>query len=84
MPELKDQFTLLADNTDIEKPLLDDRQYRYLKLKNELRVLVISDQHADKSAASLDVNVGSFADKEYNISGLAHFCEHLLFMGTSK
>ena len=84
MPELKDQFTLLADNTDIEKPLLDDRQYRYLKLKNELRVLVISDPHADKSAASLDVNVGSFADKEYNISGLAHFCEHLLFMGTSK
>lgn len=84
MPELKEQFTLLADNSNIEKPLLDDRQYRYFKLKNDIRVLVISDPHADKSAASLDVNVGSFADKAYNISGLAHFCEHLLFMGTSK
>lgn len=84
MPELKDRFTLLADNSNIEKPLLDDRQYRFFKLKNDLRVLIISDPHADKSAASLDVNVGSFADKTYNIPGLAHFCEHLLFMGTSK
>ncbi|KAI5961327.1 STE23 [Candida theae] len=84
MPDLKEQFTLLADDSNIEKPLLDDRKYRYLKLKNDIRVLVISDPHADKSAASLDVNVGSFADKAYNVPGLAHFCEHLLFMGTSK
>ena len=37
-----------------------------------------------KQLLLLDVNVGSFTDKEYNISGLAHFCEHLLFMGTEK
>ncbi|KAK7686842.1 hypothetical protein QCA50_009917 [Cerrena zonata] len=42
------------------------------------------DANSDKSAAALDVNVGSFADKKYNVSGLAHFCEHLLFMGTEK
>ncbi|KAG7660809.1 STE23 [[Candida] subhashii] len=83
---MKDQqFTLLADNNVIEKPIIDDRSYRFIKLNsNDLHVLLINDPTADKSAASLDVNVGSFADKQYQIPGLAHFCEHLLFMGTEK
>ncbi|RCK67850.1 A-factor-processing enzyme [Candida viswanathii] len=82
---MTNHYTVLADNPHIEKPLLDDRLYRLVKLKeNDLTVLLISDPTADKSAASLDVGVGSFADKQYGISGLAHFCEHLLFMGTKK
>ena len=36
-----------------------------------------------KAAASLAVGVGSFADPPA-IGGLAHFCEHMLFMGTRK
>lgn len=77
--------TLLADNGSIEKPLLDNRSYRFVKLNgNNLHALLIHDPTTDKSAASLDVNVGSFADSEYDIPGLAHFCEHLLFMGTKK
>lgn len=82
---MSNQFTILSDDKTIEKPLLDDRSYRFIKLNNNgLRVLLINDPTTDKAAASLDVNVGSFTDKEYNISGLAHFCEHLLFMGTEK
>ncbi|OBA22978.1 hypothetical protein METBIDRAFT_76114 [Metschnikowia bicuspidata var. bicuspidata NRRL YB-4993] len=78
-------YTVLAEDSAIEKPVLDDRKYRFLKLaQNDLHVLVIHDPTTDKSAASLDVNVGSFADKKYTILGLAHFCEHLLFMGTEK
>ncbi|GEQ71646.1 hypothetical protein JCM33374_g5332 [Metschnikowia sp. JCM 33374] len=78
-------YTLLAEDSAIEKPVLDDRSYRFFKLtQNDLHVLVINDPSTDKSAASLDVNVGSFADKKYTIPGLAHFCEHLLFMGTKK
>lgn len=80
-----DKYTILADNSNIEKPVLDDRSYRFIKLNsNDLHVLIINDASTDKSAASLDVNVGSFADKNYQVPGLAHFCEHLLFMGTSK
>ncbi|RLV89243.1 A-factor-processing enzyme [Spathaspora sp. JA1] len=78
------KYTLLADDSSIEKPITDDRSYRFFKLSNDLRVLVINDPEADKSAASLDVNVGSFTDSKFKISGLAHFCEHLLFMGTEK
>lgn len=78
-------YSVVADNSSIEKPLLDDRSYRFIKLnQNNLHVLLINDPKADKSAASLDVNVGSFGDRQYNVSGLAHFCEHLLFMGTEK
>lgn len=67
----------------IEKPDLDDRQYKVITLDNKLKALLISDPKADKSAAALDVNVGAFSDYEH-LPGLAHFCEHLLFMGTEK
>ncbi|EDK46772.1 conserved hypothetical protein [Lodderomyces elongisporus NRRL YB-4239] len=85
MPDLNSQYTIVVDDSQIEKPVIDDRSYRFIKLNsNDLKVLLIHDPQADKSAAALDVNVGSFADKQYGIPGLAHFCEHLLFMGTEK
>lgn len=77
----------MANYTTIEtnflKPDLDDREYRYIELPNHLKVLLIHDSKADKAAAALDVNIGAFEDPE-NLPGLAHFCEHLLFMGSTK
>ncbi|KAG0267649.1 Insulinase (Peptidase M16) [Actinomortierella ambigua] len=67
----------------IEKSLNDDRDYRLLRLSNELEVLLIHDPNVDKSAAALDVHVGHLSDPK-NLQGLAHFLEHLLFMGTAK
>ncbi|SCV05946.1 LANO_0H18668g1_1 [Lachancea nothofagi CBS 11611] len=75
--------TYVNHNTDFKKPVLDDRKYRFISLPNNLKALLIQDPETDKSAASLDVNIGSFDDPEY-LPGLAHFCEHLLFMGSSK
>jgi len=44
---------------------------------------LISDPGADQSAAALSVEVGSWQDpKEY--PGMAHFCEHMLFMGNKS
>ena len=57
----------------------DDRSYRIITLPNALTALLISDPTTDKSAASLDVNVGSFAEPSEAL-GLAHFLEHMLFM----
>lgn len=82
--KMKHSYTVLADSSAILKPVLDERSYRFFKLNNNLHVLAIHDPTTDKSGASLDVNVGSFADRKYQVSGLAHFCEHLLFMGTAK
>ncbi|KAF9425755.1 Insulinase (Peptidase M16) [Entomortierella beljakovae] len=67
----------------IEKSLNDDREYRLIRLNNQLEVLLIQDLDVDKSAAALDVHVGHLTDPK-NLQGLAHFLEHLLFMGTAK
>lgn len=61
----------------------DDRQMRYITLANGLPVLLISDPDTDKAAAALDVNVGSGEDPKAR-AGLAHFLEHMLFLGTKK
>lgn len=77
------QFTTIVDNNKMIKPDSDDRNYKIIKLKNNLVALLINDPTTDKSAAALDVNVGSYNDPK-NLPGLAHFCEHLLFLGTEK
>lgn len=59
----------------------DSRDYRVLTLENGLEVLLVSDPDADKAAASMNVDVGSAQDPE-DLAGLAHFLEHMLFLGT--
>uniref|UniRef100_A0A8R1HQ00 Insulin-degrading enzyme n=1 Tax=Caenorhabditis japonica TaxID=281687 RepID=A0A8R1HQ00_CAEJA len=61
----------------------DSREYRGLELTNGVRVLLVSDPTTDKSAAALDVKVGHLMDP-WELPGLAHFCEHMLFLGTAK
>ena len=70
-------------NPVINKGQIDQREYQYLTLSNQLQVLLISDKDADKAAASLDVYVGS-SDDPVDREGLAHFLEHMLFLGTQK
>ncbi|KAI8967298.1 Metalloenzyme, LuxS/M16 peptidase-like protein [Mycotypha africana] len=68
----------------LEKSDNDDRVYRLIKLaSNDLEVLLVHDKDTDKSSAALDVHVGHISDP-HDLQGLAHFCEHLLFMGTEK
>jgi len=54
----------------------DKRHYRIITLPNALTALIISDPDTDKAAASLDVNIGSFAEPSCAL-GLAHFLEHM-------
>ncbi len=61
----------------------DTAVFRRFVLDNGLKVLLVSDTKFNKSGASLVVNVGQIddpADRE----GLAHFLEHMLFLGTEK
>ncbi|SJN14212.1 Protease III precursor [Halomonas citrativorans] len=59
----------------------DSRDYRVLTLENGLQALLVSDPDADKAAASMNVRVGSAQDPD-DLQGLAHFLEHMLFLGT--
>jgi len=54
-------ITSKVDNIvdDVIKSTEDARLYRGLELKNGMKVLLISDQTTDKSAASLDVHIGT-------------------------
>lgn len=68
----------------------DKKNYRLIKLQNGLKALLVNTQSADGSeseenvaAVSLTVAVGSFHQNS-KIGGLAHFLEHMLFMGNKK
>lgn len=67
----------------IENPDLAQRETRKIRLKNGLEALLISDPHTPQSGAALSVGVGSWQDPESAL-GMAHFVEHLLFLGTKK
>lgn len=61
----------------------DDREYGALLLPNGLQVVLVSDPSLENSAASLAVGVGS-AHNPKEQQGLAHYLEHMLFLGTEK
>ena len=61
----------------------DLKKYQAITLKNGLRVLLIHNDETAKSAAALAVNVGHFNDPK-DRQGLAHFLEHMLFLGTKN
>lgn len=70
---------LLSSN--IEKPELDDRSYRLIRLRdNKLEALLVRDPKTEKSSAAMDVHVGHLSDPK-DFQGLAHALEHCLFLG---
>ena len=71
------------DAVEIRRSPNDDRDYRFLTLDNGLRMLLVSDPATDKAAASLTVFRGSYHEPDA-YPGLAHFLEHMLFIGTEK
>jgi len=67
----------------IEKPRNDHRLYRHVTLANKMEAIVVSDSACDKASCSMAVRIGSLFDPP-EVPGLAHFCEHMLFLGTEK
>ncbi len=67
----------------IDTPALAKREMRKLRLENGLEALLISDPETHESGAALAVGVGSWDDPA-DRPGMAHFVEHLLFLGTEK
>jgi insulysin len=48
-----------------------------------MRCLLISDMEADLAGAAMNVHAGAALDPK-GIPGVAHYLEHMLFMGTDK
>ncbi|MBR9727473.1 insulinase family protein [Shewanella intestini] len=73
----------MSDFPPVTKSPNDHRQYQFLTLKNKLRVLLVEDMQTTQAAASMAVEVGHFDDPQLR-PGMAHFLEHMLFLGTEK
>lgn len=74
---------LSSDSITIEKSISDTREYRYLQLENGLEVLLVEAPESEVTAVSLSVHVGSYHEPEV-FPGLAHYLEHMLFLGTES
>lgn len=78
---------------ELTKSRTDLKEYRLVRLTNGLEALLVStsklnaqrgtDFEGAKAAASLCISAGSFCDPE-EAQGLAHFLEHMVFMGSRK
>ncbi|MCL1143576.1 insulinase family protein [Shewanella gaetbuli] len=73
----------MSDFPAIRKSQNDHRRYKYIQLPNQLKVLLVEDNQSNQAAASMAVRVGHF-DDPVSRPGMAHFLEHMLFLGTEK
>ncbi|KAL6449807.1 AXL1 putative protease AXL1 [Candida maltosa Xu316] len=76
-------FSATTIQTTFKKALINQhKSYKFIKLSNELRAFIISDPSTINSSCAIAVKSGSFNDP-IDLNGLAHLCEHMLFMGSS-
>jgi insulysin len=66
---------------DIFTPDRDNRKIKGIKLKNGIIIVFVSDINITNSSCCVGVGAGSNND---TVNGIAHFLEHLLFMGNEK
>ena len=69
--------------TEIKKPKFDNRTFNGGQLDNGIKFSIVNDSHLEKSFVTVCLKVGSFSDPD-GYKGLAHFLEHMLFMGSKK
>ena len=70
---------------DIDKPTNDPKIYKYLPelLPNAPPIVVVQDPGAQLTGFAIGVSAGAYYDP-VDFPGLAHFTEHMLFLGTEK
>lgn len=77
------QYERLMKTLSLQKPITDPKNYSLLRTPNGLKVLLVQDTAAQLSFAAMDVNAGSWQEPS-SISGLAHFLEHMEFIGSKS
>lgn len=83
-PDLNDPHDRSPLKINLPSLSSDKRQYRLLRLeKNGIKILLIHHPIKVTSEVLLRVAAGSY-DEPNEFPGLAHFLEHMLFMGSTK
>ncbi len=65
----------------INKSENDSRDYFWFELDNKMKVIIVDEKKESMCGALLNINVGSIQEE---MEGLAHFLEHMVFMGSEK
>lgn len=68
---------------EVRKGKADWREYRPFRLANGVTCMAIHDKESKTTAMATAIHTGAAADPR-NLSGLAHFCEHMCFLGSEK
>ncbi|MGK5594748.1 MAG: insulinase family protein [Parachlamydiaceae bacterium] len=76
-------YLVIESQKSLPYSLVNEESTLRIRLKNNLEACLISDANAKEASVSLVVGVGSWSDPDQSL-GLAHYLEHMLFMGTKK
>jgi insulysin len=78
-------YHVIPDQTTIPivTPSLKEQKILKIELPNGLQAILVSDPNVKQSAVAISVMAGSWQDPD-PFPGLAHFLEHMLFLGTSE
>jgi len=79
----KDAHAVIVGMELTAKPRDEVRNFEFATLPNGVQVLTVQDKRALTQAFATGVEAGSF-DNPKGLEGLAHFCEHMEFLGTKK
>jgi insulysin len=74
---------IISSKSNILVPKNEKRVIKAGVLDNDLKYSIIKDDKSDSSYVAVGVNVGSEMDPD-DYEGLAHFLEHMLFLGSKK
>jgi len=74
---------IVKSTNDVLCPINDKKKYRTLKLHNNLEIFFVNDKETVISAACIVVGVGQKDDYNDKL-GIAHYLEHMLFLGSEK
>ena len=78
---LRNKIKVLNDGKNINRPLIDNKDYIFYELTNKMKVALISDKKTKISGCSLTVKAGSFYDI---IVGLAVYSSKMILAGSEK
>ena len=78
---MRNQNKLLNNGKNINRPLIDTKDYIFYELPNKMKVALISDNKTKISGCSLSVKTGSFYDI---IIGLAVYSSKMILAGSEK
>lgn len=79
------EYQVIEDRAQekILTPALAEQKTKKIRLSNGLEAVLVSNPSIQKSAVNLIVLAGSYQDPPEH-QGLAHFLEHMLFLGTEE